>query len=81
VSVDREALQRKARYGHRCYLYWYARDGSFQWAPYGKQHLKAAILAVGTKGRFYWYDATGCSNIARSFSYMLHLWKCAPSAA
>lgn len=79
--MTREALQRKARYGHRSYLYWFDREGVMQWAAYGKAGIKAAILAVGTQGRFYWFDGAGCSNIARSFSYMLHLWRCAGSAA
>ncbi len=75
--MTHEELRRRARYGHRCWLYWQNRDGSLGFAPYGRDGIKQAILAVGTKGRFYWYDQHGSSNIARSFSYMIHLWRCA----
>lgn len=77
-TVYQEAV-RKARYGHKAYIVWTDRAGIQRYALYNKQNIKLAILAVGTKGRFYWLDAsTGVSNIARSFSYMLHLLKCAP---
>lgn len=72
-----EQLRKKARYGHKSYLHWVSKDGEFCWAPYGKAGVKDAILAVGTKGRFYWLDGSGNSNIARKFSYMIHLWRCA----
>ena len=49
----------------------------FKFAPYGKVGLKAAILDVGTQGKLFWFDSAGNSNIARSFSYMIHLWRCA----
>ena len=74
-----QVAKRKARYGHKSYIVWTDRTGEQQYALYNKQNLKQAILAVGTSGKFYWLDAsTGVSNIARSFSYMLHLLKCAP---
>jgi hypothetical protein len=77
-----QIAQRKARYGHKSYLVWTDRSGEQQYALYNKANIKRAILDVGTKGRFYWLSAsTGVSNIARSFSYMLHLLKCAPGAA
>lgn len=75
--MTREELRRKARYGHRSWLYWTGRDGGLRFAPYGKDGLKAAILEVGAKGRLYWFDECGNSNIARSLSYMIHLWRCA----
>lgn len=71
------ALRRKARYGHRAYLYWWDRRGALQWAMYNKSNIKRAILDVGCRGRFFWYDSAGISNIASSFRYMLHLWRCA----
>lgn len=77
--MTHEELRRKARYGHRSYVYWTDHAGSLQWAPYDKAGLKTAILSVGAKGRFYWFDANGNSNIARSLSYMIHLWRCADS--
>jgi len=79
--MDSEKLRRKARYGHRSYLYWHGRNGEFRHAPYSREGIKAALLEVGAKGRFYWYDSTGNSNIARSLSYMIHLWRCAPRMA
>lgn len=75
--MTHEELRRKARYGHRAYLYWTNREGAFCFAPYGKAGLKAAILDVGAKGRLFWFDSAGNSNIARSLSYMIHLWRCA----
>lgn len=75
--MDRETLRRKARFGHRSYLYWTGREGEFRHAPYGKAGIKAALLDVGAKGRFFWFDAAGNANIARSLSYMIHLWRCA----
>jgi hypothetical protein len=75
--MDLTALRRKARYGHRSYLYWHNASGELQFAPYGKSGLKRAILDVGVRGRFFWYNETGVSHIARSFSFMIHLWRCA----
>ena len=75
--MTHEHLRRKARYGHRSYLYWYDRSGAFQWALYSRAGIKRAILDVGTNGRFYWFDGAGVSNVARSFRYMLHLMRCA----
>ena len=77
--MNLEALTRKARYGHRQYLYWYDRDGLLQWAYYSRQNIKAAILSVGCRGRFYWLDGSGCTHVARTFRMMIHLWRCAPS--
>jgi len=70
-------VERKARYGHRSYLYWRGDDGVFHFALYSHAAIKAAILAVGCHGRFYWCDAAGVSHIARSFSFMIYLWRCA----
>lgn len=75
--MDREQLRRKARYGHRAWLYWNAPCGAFRFAPYGRAGIKAAMIDVGAKGRFYWFDSAGNSNLARSLSYMIHLWRCA----
>lgn len=49
--MTHEELRRKARYGHRAYLYWTNWEGVFCFAPYGKAGLKAAILDVGAKRR------------------------------
>lgn len=76
-----ETIRNKARYGHKSYVVWTDRDGTLQYGIYNKATLKRAILAVGTQGRFSWLSAsTGVGNLARSFSYMLHLLKCAPAA-
>ena len=74
---DRETLRRKARYGHRSYLYWTSKDGAFHFAPYCKAGIKSALLDVGGKGRFYWFDGAGNSNIAQSLPYMIYIWRCA----
>lgn len=79
--MTHEQLRRKARYGHRAYVYWTAPSGELRFAPYGTPGLKRALLDVGARGRFYWYDSAGNSNVARSLSYMIHLWRCAGGAA
>lgn len=75
--MTHQELRRKARYGHRAYVYWTAPNSEFRYAPYTKAGLKSALLDVGAKGRFYWFDSVGNSNIASSLSYMIHLWRCA----
>lgn len=77
TPITREQLRRKARFGHREYLYWIGRDGQFCHAIYGRDGIKKAILGVGAAGRFFWFDSSGNSHIARSLSVMLHLWRCA----
>ena len=73
-----EQLTRKARYGHKSFIYWYD-AGELQFEIYSKAAIKTAILAVGTKGRFYIMDGCGISQIARTFRMMIHYWRCAPS--
>lgn len=43
---------RKAKHGHRDWLYWKERDGSAKIAPVEAESLKTAMLARGTKGYF-----------------------------
>ncbi len=78
LAADLATLQRKARYGHKSFVYWYAADGSLNWAQYSRAAIKQAILSVGVNGRFYWLDGSGCSHVARSFRMMTTLWRCAP---
>jgi hypothetical protein len=68
-------LRRKARYGHRSYVYWTDREGALRWAPYGRDGIKAAILAVGAKGRFSLLDEGGVSTAFRSLRSMLLVWR------
>lgn len=75
--TDLKALQRRARYGHKQIVYWY-HEGEIQHRPFGRDGIKAAILSVGAKGRWYWLDGCGCSHIVRSLSFSLHIWRCAP---
>lgn len=51
VATVQEA-QRKARFGHRDWLGWTSRDGVRRYAPRSPETLKAALLAIGTAGRF-----------------------------
>ena len=76
MTMDK--LTRKARYGHRSFVYWYL-DGELQFAVYSKAAIKKAILIVGAKGRFYVMDGCGVSQVARTFRMMLYMWRCAPS--
>lgn len=75
--MDITELRRKARYGHRSYVYWTDCDGCFRFASYGRAGLKAAIIQVRGRRPIFWLDSSGSSNIARSLSFMLHLWRCA----
>lgn len=78
--MDLKKLTRKARYGHRSYLYWHSADGSLVWASYDRENIKRAILSVGFRGRFYWLDGSGNRHIARRWSMMTTLYRCAPRA-
>lgn len=74
-----ETVQRKARYGHRSYVFWRDGAGVEHFATYNRAGIKAALLAVGAKGRFTFFSpSTGTPNLARSLAYMIHLWRCAP---
>lgn len=75
--MDITELRRKARYGHRSYVYWTDGAGAFRFAPYGRAGLKAAIIDGRGRRPIFWLDSAGSSNIARSLSFMLHLWRCA----
>lgn len=77
-ALELASLQRRARYGHKQILYWMNAEGALQHAPYSRENIKRAILAVGAKGRFYWLDTSGSSHVARSLRMMIHLWRCAP---
>lgn len=44
--------KRKARYSRQSWLCWQDRSGTEHAAPESATSLKAALLAVGTKGRF-----------------------------
>jgi hypothetical protein len=74
-----DQLTRKARYGHKSFVYWH-QDEAICFEPYSKAAIKRAILAVGIKGRFYIMDSAGVSQIARTFRMMIHFWRCAPKA-
>lgn len=73
-----EALRRKAVFGRRQLVYWTAPNGQIEWAAYGRVGIKAAILSVGAKGRFYILDRSGVSSVARNLRAMLHYWRCSP---
>lgn len=44
--------QKKARYGHRDWVAYKGKDGALVFAPRSAAVIKAAMLAVGTRGRF-----------------------------
>lgn len=76
--ITLEEIRRKARYGHRAYVYWRDAAGALSFAAYGRAGLKSAILATGSKRPIHWLDGAGCSHIARGLDYKIHLWRCAP---
>lgn len=47
-----QATQRKARYGHRDWLFWRRRDGVECYAQRSADAVKAALLDIGTQGWF-----------------------------
>lgn len=69
--------KRLATKGHRSWLIYRDRRGDDQRALYHSDAIKAAMLAIGTSGHFYWIDPSGNRNICRSWNYALHLLKCA----
>lgn len=84
ITPNNEAAviaKRKAMKGHKTWLVFVKRDGSYVARLYTAEAIKAAMLAVGTQGRFWWYSAsTGTSNLCRSWHYAVHLLKCARGA-
>jgi hypothetical protein len=80
APMTMEALRRKARYGHRSYVYWQTDGGDLRFEPYGRRGLKAGILDTRSRRPLFYIDGTGNSHIARSLSFKLHLWRCAGHA-
>jgi hypothetical protein len=53
--TGRDAVEKarvKAKYGHRDWVVWRDRDGEIHAAVSNYENFKAAMLAVGTQGRF-----------------------------
>lgn len=58
--------KRKARYGHRDWVYWIDKSGIDHFALKSKDSVKQAMLATGTQGMWYIIDAnSGVLFIAR----------------
>ncbi len=47
-----QEVQRKARFGHRDWLFWRGRDGGERFQQRSAQAVKNALLDIGTQGRF-----------------------------
>ena len=81
VTPDNSAFQiarKKAVHGHKTWLVYRRRDGSHVAQLYTASAIKAAMIATGTQGRFWWISAnSGTGNICRSWHYAVHLWRCA----
>lgn len=54
-----ETARKKARYGHKDWIVWTEKTGTRFAAPKSRESIKAALLAVGTQGRF---SLIGASN-------------------
>ena len=52
--------KKKARYGHRDWIIYRAKDGGVIASRRSAESLKAALLNVGVKGRFTCYSASDC---------------------
>jgi hypothetical protein len=68
-----QEAQRKARFGHRDWITWRGRDGAFNVARSAPDIVKAALLAVGTKGRFTLIAASTGTPISCGWSYGIGL--------
>lgn len=53
-----DLARRKARYGHRDWVVWCDRNGDWHTDRYSVASLKAAMLAIGTKGHFSVIEAS-----------------------
>ncbi|WP_114944427.1 hypothetical protein [Microvirga calopogonii] len=50
--------KRKARYGHRDWLFWKDRNGASHCARRSAETVKAAMLAAGTSGKWFIVQAS-----------------------
>lgn len=84
ITADSSAFdiaRKKAVHGHKTWLVYRRKDGSHVARIYTAAAIKAALLASGTRGKFWWMAAnSGHSNMCRSWSYGIHLWRCARGA-
>lgn len=58
-----QLVRRKAKYGHRDWLFWKDRNGEPCAALCTKDSIKAAMLASGTQGVFLLYSRYGGSML------------------
>jgi hypothetical protein len=58
---------RKARHGHRDWLVWHGRDGSLRAAVKTAATIKAMLLEVGTRGKWYLVGANDGVSMIGSF--------------
>jgi hypothetical protein len=72
--------ENKAKKGHRTWLLFQRKDGSFEGRIYCADAIKAAMLEVGVYGRFWWFTASsGTGNVCRSWGYANALLRAAKS--
>ncbi|HYF09529.1 MAG TPA: hypothetical protein VD970_18055 [Acetobacteraceae bacterium] len=62
-----ELATRKARFGHRDWIVWQERDGSYRAEARAPAAVKRALLANGTKGRAWWVVGASTSSASRGF--------------
>lgn len=72
-----EIARTKATRGHKTWLIWLRRDGTYEGRPYAAEAIRLALLASGTQGRFWWYDEHGTGHMCRSWRYGVQLWRVA----
>ena len=60
-QVVRAHAIRKSRYGRRTWCLWRDAMGAVYTAPLTPETIKAALLAVGVKGRFVYYSGSATS--------------------
>lgn len=66
APLDLQTAQKKARFGHRDWVYWTRRDGVGMAAPASRASVKSAMVDLGTSGRFLLLAAsTGVPHLQR----------------
>lgn len=58
---------RKAKYGHRDYVCWSDQDGRLQARQASRDAVKAALLSIGTQGR--WFIASASTGVLHRYRF------------
>jgi hypothetical protein len=62
-------VQRKARFGHRDWVVWTDKAGALQARRACRDAVKAALLDIGTKGR--WFICAASTGVMHRYNFAL----------